>query len=238
MLRRLAHANLAKAVSQNLDRVTRFVSADVMLTLVVAARENANSIGAVSMQRIDTWHEGGLDFLYKEKDKLGLPASITNTWQKVTPFVSQETHRMVYTAEIPARDQVIAYAAQLNASMHNTFNRHRQWAKGKYIVPASGSRVAMLFWKAYAFLAPGGPAFDEKKSFDSQLGQKFGCFTAITYLSITPPPPAQRGINLFDRAFADTQLNKSEWVRIAKALVAETLSLERLLNTTRELRPY
>ena len=145
---------------------------------------------------------------------------------------------MVHPAEIPERDQVLAYGAQMNASMHNCFSRHRQWAQGKYAIPASGCRVAMLFWKAYAFLAPGGPAFDEKKHFESQLGQKFGCFTALTYLSVTPPPATQSGINLLDRAFVDVQLNKSEWVRIAKARVAETLYLERLLTTTRQLRPF
>jgi hypothetical protein len=234
LLRRLAKRRSAENTVQNLQRTTRFVDAEVMLTLVTAARENAGSVGAVTIQPIDTWSEGGLDFLWEERDRLGLPKSITSQWRQVAPFRSPETGSIVHPAEIPARDQVLAYAAQMNASFRNSLNRYRQWLNSQpspSTVPSDGCRVATLIWKAYAFLAPGGLEFSSNQSFDSQLGQRFGCFTALTYLSKSPSSdPAARH---FDRIISEAQLNRVEWVRIAKVRVAEALYLERLLITAR-----
>lgn len=154
LLRRLARKRSAENTVENLQRTTRFVDAEVMLTLVTAARENAGSVGAVTMQPIDTWSEGGLDFLWEERDRLGLPRSITSQWRQVAPFVSPETGSVVHPAEIPARDQVLAYAAQMNASFRNGQSRYRQWlaSQASSSFPSDGCRVAMLIWKACSYV--------------------------------------------------------------------------------------
>lgn len=234
LLRRMARESLSKAVAKNIERVARFVDADAMLTIAVAAREHSSSIGEVSTTPIDSWHEGGLDFLWQQKDKLGLPDSVTREWRPIAPFRSPETNNMVYPAMIPARDQVLAYAAQMTASYRNTFNRFRDWARPLGKPDSTAYRVSSLIWKAYAFLAPGGVAFDTNQSFASQKGQKFGCFTALTYVAQTPQPIAIAP-NYLNAILVDANLNDLEWVRIAKARVAEALYLEHLLRTTRPL---
>lgn len=231
LLRRLAHAHTASAVVKNLENARRFVGGETMLALVVAARESADSIDAVSMQPIDSWRQGGLDFLWDEKDKLGLPSSITSNWQPVPPFISGETHREVHPAYIPARDQVIAYAAQINTSFNRAMDTFLQRLPSGETPAWTGCRVATLVWKAYAFLAPGGRPFDSKRSLSSQLGQGFGCLTALTYLANSAPLRTPRRL---DSVLTDMDFNRSEWVRIAKVRAAEALYLERLLYSTRE----
>jgi hypothetical protein len=232
LLRRLARPGLAKAVAQNVDRVTKFVDADVFLTIATAAREQKDSIGALSSTPIDSFEEGGLDHLWKQKNQLGLPASVTNDWKRIEPFISDETHREVNPAWIPARDQVLAYAAQMTSSYRNVVKRHEDWVRTKTLAPSACGRVASMIWKTYAFLAPGGPEFDSAKTVEMQTGQKFGCFTALTYFSLAPSSAAL-GVDYLNAILTNKHINAIEWVRIAKARVAEALYLEHLLREAR-----
>jgi hypothetical protein len=232
LLRRLAREGLAKAVAQNVERITKFVDADVFLTIATAAREHQSSIGALSTDPIHSYDEGGLDHLWKQKDQLGLPAAVTNNWKRIEPFINDETHREVNPAWIPARDQVLAYAAQMTASYRNVLNRHGDWLRTKGLAPSACGRVASMIWKTYAFLAPGGPEFDRTKTVEMQKGQKFGCFTALTYFSLAPPSAAL-GVDYLNAILTSKHINAVEWVRIAKARVAEALYLEHLIREAR-----
>lgn len=240
LLRRLARQKTAVAVAENVAAAGRFFAADVMLTVVTAAREHASSLSAVSMRPIETWEQGGLDFLATEVGKLGLPKSITGRWTRPPAYPSKETHKLVHPMEIPARDQVLAYAAQLNASFLNNFNANlRRVVQGCPAVSASawtGSRIARTVWKAYAFLAPGGRVFDTARSVAQQTGRPFGHATALEYIASSAATKASRR-DLLDEILTDPELNRIEWVRIAKARAAEALFLERLWRTTREILP-
>jgi hypothetical protein len=185
----------------------------------------------MSMRPINSFDQGGLDFLGKQKDQLGLSRSVTSAWRAIPDRVNRETGNMVTPAIIPARDQLLAYAAQMNASFTNTFSRHvaNLAAPGKGSALARASRVARLVWKAYAFLAPGGRPYDQSRSFNEQLGQRFGCRTCLTYVA-----QSGRALSL-DEIITRPELNRSEWVRSAKTRVTEALFLERAWQTTREI---
>ncbi|MDB4973861.1 MAG: hypothetical protein JWN48_2202 [Myxococcaceae bacterium] len=239
LLRRLAQPQVAQLVAQSVGYAARFVSADLMLTVVTAAREHSGSLTAVSMKPIDSFDEGGLDFLWKERHKLGLPASITGLWREVPSFVNPESQHRVYPAKIPERDQVPIYAAQINASFTNNFQGYLREVSRSNVSPGtspadwSGSRIAMLVWKAYSFLAPGGAPFDQKRPFREQAGQHFGIRSALTYLAgIASSGSVPKRL---DQILVNAELNSLEWVRIAKARCAEALFLERLWRTTREI---
>jgi hypothetical protein len=158
---------------------------------------------------------------------------VTNSWKRIEPFINDETHREVNPAWIPARDQVLAYAAQMTSSYRNVLNRHGDWLRTKGIAGSSSGRVASMIWKAYAFLAPGGAEFDTAKSLEMQKGQKFGCFTALTYFSQAPSSPAL-GPDYLNGILTNKDINAVEWIRIAKARVAEALYLEHLLREARK----
>ena len=160
LLALMAHQTAAKAIAFNLARVVRYTDAHVWLALVTAAREQASALTATSNQLIDSWHEGGLDFLWKTRAELGLPSAITSRWEPVPSFVSPETHHAVFPAYIPARDQTVVYAAQISSSYQLSFKARIERELGPRSDDALGglSRAARLVWQAYAFLAPGGPA--------------------------------------------------------------------------------
>jgi hypothetical protein len=187
---------------------------------------------------IDSWREGGMDFLWKNKDQLGLPKAITGSWAPVPKFKSPETHHMVYPAYIPARDQTVVYAAQISSSYQRHFKTHLRTELGTDadVVLKGSSRVARLIWQAYAFLAPGGRGYDPKQPVGPQLGQGFGSQTALSYVIHSARSKEPHAPVTLDQIFKDPVLNHTEWVRSAKTRVAETLFLERLLTTGRELR--
>ena len=233
LLRRLSRPATATRTAANLRRAARFVGADIMLTLVTAARENASAVADISMRPIDTFSDGGLDFLGRQMNSLGLPESVTSQWRPLPDRWNRETRHFVTPALIPARDQLLAYAAQMNASYTNTFSRLLATvdalATDSALVRAS--RIARLVWKAYSFLAPGGETFDPSKSLGKQLGQGFGCRTCLTYLA-----RPDRVLDL-DEILSRPEIDRSAWVQSAKTRVAEALFLERALQTTRELMP-
>ncbi len=76
-----------------------------MLALVVAARGHHGALTAAGDHLINSYSEGGLDFLWDEKEKLGLPRSVTRAWQPVEQFVNPESIREIHPAKIPAYDQ-------------------------------------------------------------------------------------------------------------------------------------
>jgi len=229
LLALMAHETAAKAVAFNLARVVRYTDAHVLLALVTAAREHTSALTATSDRLIDSWHEGGLDFLWKTRASLGLPSSLTGRWEPVPHFVSPETEHPVYPAYIPARDQTVVYAAQIGSSYQLGFKARVDAELGARSAEtlARMSRAARLAWQAYAFLAPGGRRFERASPMRIQLGRGFGVQTALAYL-LAMAREEGRPLDL-DRVLTDPALNGTEWVRSAKTRVAEALFLERLL---------
>jgi hypothetical protein len=109
---------------------------------------------------INTYDEGGLDFLGKQKDGLGLPRSVTAHWKPLDRFPNLETNDYVYPAEIPARDQMIAYAAQEAASFRNNFMQslEAEFGDDADSTLTGASRGALPVWQSYAFLARAPPS--------------------------------------------------------------------------------
>lgn len=231
LLRALSGRGASIAASRNLLRAIQFVDAEVMLTLVTASREHAPAVTTNSLEFVDTFGEGGLDFLGAEMNRLGLPRSVTSQWATRTPFRNLESGSMIQPAEIPSRDQVLAYAAQLNASFQQRFKHYLRDCVGDKSADALAKsyRASVLVWRAYAFLAPGGVEYDAKRSLTSQLGQRFGIRTCLQFIKSKDPAMP------LDAVVTEPLLNQSEWIRIAKVRVAEALFLERILQTTRDL---
>jgi len=239
LLRRLSHRSIAEHVAANLARAMRFIPGDLMLTIVTVARENSGgALTSVSMEKINTWERGGLDFLFAEKDRLGLPRSITGTWDKIDPFRSPETRNYVQPAKIPARDQVIAYAALLRFRYEQFFQAQFGHIVGRTAGASAtqASRIAKLVWEAYAFLAPGGSDYRPGESVAGQSGQHFGCKTALQFLAHRAGRAAGDRVDLNEILWL-SDFNHVEYVRSAKIRVAEALFLERMLTVTRELLP-
>lgn len=237
LLRRLAVRSVSERVAANLSRTAQVAGAEIMLTVVTTAREKGDALADVSMRMIDTWHEGGLDFLWAERNRLGLPRSITSAWRRRDVMISPETHNPVAPAWIPARDQTLAYAAQLRSSFDHQFRRHIAALLGTQAdaAIARASRPALLTWKAYSFLAPGGAPYDPARTVAAQSGQPFGCRSALMFLAHRA---ASRSAQLdLNEVLTEPDLNHVEWVRSSKVRAAEALFLERLLTVTRELLP-
>jgi hypothetical protein len=236
LLRRLANRKVAERTALNLARASQVTAGELMLTIATAAREHGSSLADVSMKPIETWHQGGLDFLGAEMPRLGLPKSITNAWRR-RAFTSSETGHRVEPAIIPARDQVLAYAAQLRSSYTHNFRRHVDKILGPKAAPtiARTSRIAALVWKAYSFLAPGGADYAPERSVAAQSGRSFGSRSALLFLKHRAEANSAE-LNLSD-ILTVADLNDVEWVRSSKVRAAEALFLERMWTVTRQLLP-
>lgn len=228
----------AAFVADNLGRVARFTRANALMALVIAAREHDTAITAHGTRPINTYYEGGLDFLGKQKNQLGLPRTVTTHWHPLDRFENLETHHFVYPAEIPARDQMIAYAAQEAASFRNNFvqNSRSEFGADAEAALTSASRGALLVWQAYAFLSPGGQAYDPKKKLRDQLGQKFGHRSALGFVAWKARDAGRKPS--LDQIITDHSLDHLVWLQSAKTRAAETLFLERLLKRARQLLPH
>jgi hypothetical protein len=228
----------ARFVADNVGRVARFTRANTMMALVIAAREHHTAVTAHSAKPINTYDEGGLDFLGKQKDQLGLARSVTKHWNPLDRFENLETHNYVYPAEIPARDQMIAYAAQEAASFQNNFmqNVRTEFGTEADAALAGASRGALLVWQAYAFLAPGGRAYDPTKKLAEQLGQRFGHRSALGFFAWKARAAGRKPS--LDDVLTDRSLEHLVWLQSAKTRAAETLFLERLLKRARQLLPH
>lgn len=238
LLAKLAKEQAAKRIAANLYRAGRYTNVPLMLAVVTTAREHSKGLTASGDRMIDSFNEGGLDFLWAEKNRLGLPNSVTKPWvERLPKIINPETGNRVDAAWIPAHDEFLAYAAQIGASYNHNFKSNLKIALGTEADGAlsRASRPAVLAWAAYAFLAPGGREFDPKKTLASQLGQHFGSRTALDYVAQLAKKAG--GKPDLDLLIKDPQLNHTEWVRSAKTRAAETLFLERLLKRARELLP-
>lgn len=235
LLHVMSDGHNAKFVADNLGRVARFTRANSMMALVIAAREHHTAVTAHSTKPINTYDDGGLDFLGKQKDQLGLPRAVTKHWNPLDRFENLETHNFVYPAEIPARDQMVAYAAQEATSVQNNFmqNLRSEFGGDADAALTAASRGALLVWQAYAFLAPGGRPYDPKKRLAEQLGQAFGHRSALGFFG-SKARDAGRKASL-DEVITDRSLDHLVWLQSAKTRAAETLFLERLLKRARQL---
>ena len=170
-----------------------------MLVMVIAQREACRSLTATGTTAIHTYHQGGLDFLDKVKGQLGLPRSVTERVGAATSFVNTESNSEVFPEEIPARDQLLAYAATIAARFSHNFRRACAPSSGPDAgqALAGASRQSLLVWQAYAFLASGGARSTRpNRPLSEQLGQKFGHRSALGYYAHrarTGGPPAEPG---------------------------------------------
>ncbi|MCK6552600.1 hypothetical protein L6R52_42630, partial [Myxococcota bacterium] len=104
----------ADRLSGNLTRAA-MVTDDPALALAVTMREHPSSWTA-STGRVETFSEGGLDYM---GDHLGdltrrvPPEAMTGAWRRGPAIISGETGEEVHPASIPAADQLVAYAAEL-----------------------------------------------------------------------------------------------------------------------------
>ena len=239
LLRRLAQEKSAASIAANLGRAVGFTPGNTMLALVTVAREHHSALTARGDRAVNSFKEGGLDFLWDEKSRLGLPGSITGSWRPAPREINHETGNEVHPALIRARDQIIVYTAQINASFEG-FRSHVRTDLGPAggMALAQATRVALLVWRAYSFLAPGGRPFNPTFTIGGQSGQSFGCRTALSYIRQKTNTAGQPGVVDLNQIVRDSHLNVVEWVRIAKARAGEALFLERLLKTARELLPF
>ncbi len=236
----MARETPAKHIAENLASAARSSHANVMLTMVTAQREHSTSITASGEKMVDSFWEGGLDHLWKSKDHLDLPKSLTSRWKEIKPYFNPDFHpghgrvpKMVYPASIPARDQILAYAGQTGRS----FDGFKKLVAKELGTGALSrlSRIGALVWQAYAFLAPGGNAFDPKQSVRSQMHQGFGITTALGYIAHVSRADGPGAIVDLDRVFSDEILNHSAWIQSAKVRSVETLFLERLFAAVSQL---
>ena len=237
LLARLTNAHRAQLIADNLARAGRYVDVNLLLVLVSAAREYGGSLTATGTATINTYHQGGLDFLEKSKSRLGLPRSILQTWEPADTLLNHETGHTVYPERIPAHDQLLAYAAQASSSFTHEFKTNLRRSFGDQALPAltSASRLATLVWQAYAFLAPGGERFNPHRKLREQLGKPFGHGSALGYYAHLAARE-KRAPSLND-ILTDSGLKSLEWFHSAKTRAAETLFLEQLLKQARALLP-
>jgi hypothetical protein len=201
----LAREKQAARVAENLRRAGRFSGGTLMLAVVTTAREHVSALTAHGSGTINSFSEGGLDFLADQMNQLGLPHALTMRWHPLRRRINPETGNEVHPARIPAVDQLIVYAAQLNASFEGAFKRYLRAEAGADADRAlrKATRMSTLVWRAYSFLAPGGRPFDPELSVAAQSGQPFGIRTALAYVH-----RESEGIDL-DRLTTDPQLNMS-----------------------------
>ena len=219
LLRQLCNEPACRAAAVNLDRAQRHTSMDPYLVLTTAARENASSVTSLSNTMINTCWEGGLDFLWTNKNKLGLPRSVTDKWAAAPPMINPETGNEVHPGLIPAKDQVLGYAVQTKLSFTN-WEKYVKRALGDprgQVALSTLTEEARSVWHAYAFVSPAGRQFDPLTG--PQHGQKFGVNSAFGYLADKASRSA-REIDL-NEIVSDSSLEQTDYVRIAKARAIE-----------------
>ncbi len=225
---------MASTIAANLGPAVRFADVSPMLTLVTVNREHGSALYASGERLVDSFWEGGLDHLWPARNSLGLPPTVVQKWKPIHPYPNPDAHLPlsqrapnVEPALIPARDQMVIYAAQINASYQRF-----QCRLSSLKLRTASTRVGKIVWQALCFLAPGGARFQAGQPLAAQAGQRFGAQSVLEYLVSTSPGDT---IDL-DRVFSDSELNRSAWIRSAKVRTAECLFVERLLSTVRDLR--
>lgn len=106
----------AARMADDLERAT-MVTDDPALLLAVTMREHPSAWTAGRGEdRVETFSEGGLDYLGDHLDAIlrRVPREArTGRWEVGPAFESGETGERVHPAVIPAADQLVAYAAEL-----------------------------------------------------------------------------------------------------------------------------
>ena len=173
----------AQLIAGNLARAARYVHVNLFLVVVSAQREACGSLTAVGTAPINTFHQGGLDFLDRIKTRIGLPRSITDRWEPAESVVNGETGHFVFPENIPAGDQLLAYAAVMSASFCHNFKTslRGEFGKDADLALARASRLALLVWQAYTFLAPGGRPYHPNEPLRAQLNKQFGHRSALGF---------------------------------------------------------
>ncbi len=150
-------------------------------------------------------------------------------------MLNTESNHDVFPENIPARDQLLAYAATIAARFSHSFASSLRTEFGDQAAQAlaGASRQSLIVWQAYAFLAPGGVRYTPSRPLREQLGQKFGQRSALGYYAYRARQDGRRP-SLND-ILTDRALERVEWVHSAKTRAAETLFLERLLKKARDV---
>ncbi|HLS29294.1 MAG TPA: RHS repeat-associated core domain-containing protein, partial [Flavobacteriaceae bacterium] len=223
--------NRSVGASQNLNRLND-ISLSVPVNLVIATsyREGyGSSIYTQSDEKIHTWHEGGLDFLWKNKDRIPLPEKIKDQWEEVPSFISGETGKEVSPAWIPKRDAILGYAAQTQLSFEifsqNVRNELGEDAGNEALEKLS--EEAKLVWQAHAFIVPGGKEYEEGANYKS-----WGATTTLQYLGAKAKKEgAEVDLN---EILTDERLGRLVRIKSAKTRAAEALFLEELFKIAEE----
>jgi hypothetical protein len=237
LLEKMTRDRTAKLMAGHLERASRFLQVNLMLVMVSAHREAHQSLIATGATMINSYRQGGLDFLDGLKAQLGLPRAVTARWRPATPQRNMETNNIVYPELIPAKDQILAYSAVIATSFNHNFKAslRAEFAGNSVAALAGASRMALIVWQAYAFLAPGGRPYDVAKALRDQLGQHFGHRSALGFYAHKAGeqhrPPSLNDI------VTDTSLDTLVWIQSAKTRAAETLFMECLTRRARELLP-
>ena len=123
LLRRFAVARQAAPIADNVARAARYVHVDLALALVSAAREYDQSLTASGRAAIDTYDQGGLDFLEKQKAELGLPRSVLRHWQPAPPRINDEYNpSLKHTAAPQTKRRQTRVRRHCSSTLQN-----RQW---------------------------------------------------------------------------------------------------------------
>jgi hypothetical protein len=144
---------------------TRDVFPDTALLLAVTMRERPSAWTARGLERIETYHEGGLDHLGSDLPRLrGLvPEATRRRWEATEAYRSFENGRSstVRPATLPARDQLVAYAATLRLR-EQRFEQHVRSVFGERAdaLLASASPGARRAWIQATFGRPGVTRYD------------------------------------------------------------------------------
>ena len=230
LLRVLSRRGPSNSAAANLRRTAQLVDMNIFLVLSTTAREYDVAVTARGSERKDSFRWGGLDFLDKKKNRLGLPKSIVDAWTTLAPYDNPETGNTVFPSEIPVRDQILGYAALTRLSFVDFQAHVRQEigaSEGQSLFDAL-SEDAKTVWQAYSFVAPGGTPFDPKKG--PQHGQKFGVNTAFGYLRYLA---SQAGVPFSMNTILTTaSIHHTDYVKIAKARAMEAAFFEQLLEQT------
>ena len=237
LLAEMARPRPAQLIAANLKQASRYVQTNLMLAMVTGQREASGSLTATGTRPVDTYHEGGLDHLGLLRHHLGLPRAVTGNWAPQPAFKNPETDTTVTPASIPARDQMIAYAAVLSASFSHNFKRSLNVEFGAHAQRAlsTASRGALITWQAYTFLAPGGKPYRADEPLRVQLGKPFGHRSALGFFAHRAR--VDNRAPTLDDILSDHSLDQLEWIHSAKTRAAETVFLECLLKRVREILP-
>ena len=210
------------------------------LALSTGFRES-NALITQSSGSADTFHEGGLDNLFKNKSNLRLPKSVTDKWEitkdyedddPTKGFVNKESGMVIFPAKVPRKDLLVAYAAQTRSSFDafQTFVYSKLGADEGARVIGGLSEDALRVWQSLAFSAPGGRYNSDKRV---PIDQNFGVQTAFIDL-LRQARDAGTQVDLNDILKKnDDYLDKAVVVQLAKVNAADSAYVDELVRLSK-----